>query len=267
MLFRLTNVLVLYQVLINDTLLEYLDKMYIAYLDNILIYSKDKSKYIQDIKNILKALQSKGLKYKLSKYKFSVKETIFLGFVVLEKGLRINLKKLEVVQNQLIPTIVKGVRRFLGFANFIKKFIKDYSSIVVLLTKLIQKDIAFRQTTRVEKAFTILKEKFVTILILAHFDLEKESIVECNALDLAVSGILSQKGTDNQLYLVAFYLRKFTAAELNYNIYDKELLAIVECLQQQRVYLEGLKYTVTIYSDYKNLLYFTTTKVLNRQQV
>ena len=137
MLFRLTNALVLYQALINDTLLKYLNRTYIIYLDNILIYSKDESKYTQDVKNILKALQSKGLKYKLSKCEFSVKEIIFLGFIILEKGLKINLKKLKAVQNQLIPTIVKGVRGFLRFANFIRKFIKDYSSITILLIKLI----------------------------------------------------------------------------------------------------------------------------------
>jgi hypothetical protein len=65
---------------------------------------------------------------------------------------------------------------------------------------------------------------------------------------------------------MAFYSRKLTPLEKNYNIYDKELLAIVECLWQWRVYLEGASERTTIYSDHQNLERFTTTKVLNRRQ-
>lgn len=102
---------------------------------------------------------------------------------------------------------------------------------------------------------------------MTYFDPEKEAIVECDASDKAVGGTLSQRGEDGRLHPVAYYSKKFTSAELNYDIHDKELLAIVECLRQWRVYLEGPKYTVKVYSDHKNLLYFTTTKVLNRRQV
>ena len=98
--------------------------------------------------------------------------------------------------------------------------------------------------------------------ILIAFDPEKETVVETDASDYALGGVISQKGEDGKLHPIAFYSRKLTSAELNYEIHDKELLAIVECLREWRVYLEGSKYRVKVYSDHKNLLYFMTMKVL-----
>ena len=92
-------------------------------------------------------------------------------------------------------------------------------------------------------------------LILAIFNLEREAILETNALDYAIGACLTQKGDDSKMQTVAFYSRKMTGPELNYNIYNKELLTIVEALREWRVYLEGTKYPVQIYTDHKNLLY------------
>ena len=72
-------------------------------------------------------------------------------------------------------------------------------------------------------------------------------------------------GSDGKLHLVAFQLVKFKLAELNYNIYDKEVLAIVRALKEQKVYLKGAKYQVYVITNYKNLIYFTTTKELTRR--
>ena len=103
--------------------------------------------------------------------------------------------------------------------------------------------------------------------ILAIFDPEREAILETDASDYAVGVCLTQKGDDGKMRTVAFYSRKMTGPELNYDIYDKELLAVVEALREWRVYLEGTKYPVQIYTDHKNLLYWTSTKQLNRRQV
>ena len=103
--------------------------------------------------------------------------------------------------------------------------------------------------------------------ILAIFDLEREAILETDVSDYAVGVCLTQKGDDGKMRTVAFYFRKMTGPELNYDIHDKELLAVVEALREWRVYLEGTKYPVQIYIDHKNLLYWTSTKQLNRRQV
>ena len=97
--------------------------------------------------------------------------------------------------------------------------------------------------------------RLTIVLILAIFDPERETILETDVSDYTVGACLTQKGDDDKMRIVAFYSRKMTGPELNYDIHDKELLAVVEALREWRVYLEGTKYLVQIYTDHKNLLY------------
>jgi hypothetical protein len=90
--------------------------------------------------------------------------------------------------------------------------------------------------------------------------------IEADASDFALGSILSQLVEDGELHLLAFHSRKFTAAEINYEVHDKELLAVVDSFVQLRHFLEGSPHQIIIYSDYKNLTYFQTARVLNRRQ-
>ena len=102
--------------------------------------------------------------------------------------------------------------------------------------------------------------RLTVVPILAIFDLEHETILETDVSDYAVGAYLTQKGDDGKMWTVVFYSRKMTGPKLNYDIHDKELLVVVEALREWRVYLEGTKYSVQIYTDHKNLLYWTSTK-------
>ena len=106
---------------------------------------------------------------------------------------------------------------------------------------------------------------FTTAPVLRHFDPTETAIVETDACDFALGGILSQQH-DGRLHLIAFHSRKFTEAEINYDTADKELLAIVDCFKRWRRYLEGANHQVQVISDHKNLELFQTTNVLNRRQ-
>jgi hypothetical protein len=116
------------------------------------------------------------------------------------------------------------------------------------------------------KSFKKLKHCFMTIPILTHFDPNRECIVETDASDFALGGALSQTAEDKKLHPNAFHSQKFSPAEINYEIHDKELLTIVDCFKIWRRYLEGLLHMVLVYTDHKNLEYFMMTKVLNRRQ-
>ena len=114
--------------------------------------------------------------------------------------------------------------------------------------------------------FDTLKSTFTSAPILIHADPSKPFILETDASDYALGAILSQNDATGELHPVAFHSRKFTAAEINYEIYDKELLAIVDSFETWRHFLEGAHHTMTVYSDHRNLLYFTTSRVLNHRQ-
>jgi hypothetical protein len=116
------------------------------------------------------------------------------------------------------------------------------------------------------KSFEKLKHCIMTTPILTHFDPYHECIVETDAWDLTLGSILSQTAEDRKPYLNAFHSRKCSLAEINYEIHNKELLAIVDCFKAWQWYLEGLLHIVQVFMDHKNLEYFMMTKVLNRRQ-
>jgi hypothetical protein len=113
-----------------------------------------------------------------------------------------------------------------------------------------------------DQAFETLKKVFTTV----HLDFQKPFFLETDASDFALGVVLSQPDKDGRLHPVTFHSRKFTVAEINYEIHDKELLAIVDSFQEWRHFLKGAQHPVTVYTDHKNLEYFMSAKVLNRQQ-
>jgi len=132
------------------------------------------------------------------------------------------------------------------------------------LTLLLPKNNKFTWGESQDKAFQTLKTAFTTAPILQHFQPGLPIVIETDASDYALAGILSHM-IEGKLYPVAFYCRKLSDPELNYEIYDKEMLAIVEAFKHWRAYLEGSA-DILVYTYHKNLQYFTTTKVLNRRQ-
>jgi hypothetical protein len=95
---------------------------------------------------------------------------------------------------------------------------------------------------------------------------EKETTIETDASDYAIGMRMTQPGLDGKPRPVTFHSRKLIQAELNYDIHDKELLAIVVAFKTWRVYLEGARYTIIVKIDHKNLMFFIITKELMRRQ-
>ena len=175
--------------------------------------------------------------------------------------------KIKIIQDWPKPKKVKDIQSFLGFANFYCWFIFNYSNIVIPLTCLIWKDIPWKFDSSCQDAFNSLKKAFISTPIFTYWIPDAQLIVETDASDYALTAILSIVNEDNEVHLVVFHSHTFTVAELNYDIYNKELLAIFEAFKIWRHYLEGLAYPIDIVMDHKNLEYFSTTKVLTRRQV
>jgi len=156
----------------------------------------------------------------------------------------------------------------LGFANFYRRFIQGYCQIARPLTELTKKKGEGHWTwnPEAEEAFEKLKKPFTTAPILRHFDPTRPVIIETDASDFAIGAVLSQRDEENRLHPIAFHSRKFSLAEINYEIHDKELLAVVDAFKHWRRYCEGAEHQIQVFSDHQNLEYFTTTKILNRRQ-
>jgi len=161
---------------------------------------------------------------------------------------------------------VKDIQSFLGFANFYRRFIFNYSDIVIPLTRLTRKDAPWNFSEDCRRSFNALKHAFTTTPILTHFIPDTPIIVETDASDYAVTGILSTTCADREIRLVTYYSWTLTAPELNYDTHDKELLAIFKAFQNWHHYLEGSASPIDVVTDHKNLEYFSTSKVLSCQQ-
>jgi len=196
-----------------------------------------------------------------------VQEVEFLGYIIGREGIKMSQEKVEAILSWRTPESLADTQSFLGVANFYRRFIQDYSRIARPLTELTKgEEKNWVWNKEAEAAFRELRHRFTTTPVLAHFDGEKPVIIETDTSDFMIRAVLSQCDPEGRLHPVAFHSRKFQPAEINYEIYDKELLAIVDAFKHWRRYCEGATHQVQVYSDHQNLEYFTTTKVLNHQQ-
>ncbi|KAI1001697.1 hypothetical protein K3495_g6500 [Podosphaera aphanis] len=193
-------------------------------------------------------------------------ETKYLGFIVTTRGIRVDSEKVAVIKNWKIPSTVKGVLSFLGFCNFYRRFIRDYGLIAKPLTRLTHRDSEFQISDECRGVFEELKNRIINAPVLSHYDPKKESRVETDASDGVVAGVFSQLSEDNEWHPIAFFSKNMASTELNYEIHDREMLAIIRSLSHWRAELIGSTKKVEILTDHRALEYFMTTKSLNARQ-
>jgi len=202
----------------------------------------------------------------LAEERVSCKNGRFLGNVVATDGVTMNEKKVESIKSWKAPASLKDIQIFIGFANFYRRFIKNFSAICTPITNLLKGDPKkFSWGKEQQEAFEHLKRRFISAPILCHFYPDLNTVVETDASHYALGCIISQHS--KRLHPVAFHSRQLSPAERNSDIHDKELLAIVVAFMEWRHYLEGTEKPVTVYTDHPNLQYFLTTKVWTDRQI
>ena len=266
--FGLANAPSTFQKYINWSLRDFLDEFCSAYIDDVLIYSSGTREDHRDkVCKVLGRLQAAGLQLDIDKCEFEVKSTKYLGFIIeAGNGLRMDPEKIQAITDWQAPTSVKGVRSFLGFANFYRRFIKDFSAVVAPLTDLTKKESLFSWSPQADQAFLQMKKLFTTAPILQQFDADKETAMETDASAWCTGGKLFQYDNNGLLRPCAYFSRKHSPAECNYEIYDKEMLAIINCLNEWDAELRSVK-NFRIRTDHKNLEYFMTVRKLTERQM
>jgi hypothetical protein len=263
--FGLSNAPAAFQRFMNDIFGDLLDNCVLVYLDDILIYSDNMDEHREHVREVLRRLRKHGLYARGDKCEFHQDEVEYLGYIMNQEGIKMSEDKVKVIQDWPTPRKVKDIQSFLGFANFYRRFIHNYSKITVPLTRLTKKGVPWIFDSKCSEAFETLKRAFTSAPILAHYIPDTPLVVETDASDYALAAILSI-WVDGELHPIAFHSRTFTSTELNYDVHDKELLAIFEAFQRWRHYLEGSVTPVNVITDHKNLEYFATTKLLTRRQ-
>jgi len=274
MQFGTTNAPADFQSYINNTMREALDDFGSAYLDDILIYSNSKEEHVDHVKWVMQRLLEAGQYLKPEKCEFHKETVRYLGLIISTKGISMDEDKVETVRNwSKEKTTENGwlnnlfeVQQFLGFCNYYRRFFSKYSEKAEPLTRLTKKDEPVVWGSEQQFAFEEMVQAFTTAPTLRYFDHEREVIIETDASDYVSAGVLSQYDDEGVLHPVAYFSKKHSPAECNYDIYDKELMVIIKALEEWRPECEGARYPLKLITDHKNLEYFMTKKLLNRRQ-
>ncbi|KAK2905716.1 hypothetical protein Q8A73_009659 [Channa argus] len=191
--FGLTNAPAVFQSLINSVLRDFIYRFVFVYLDDILIFSRNLHEHQQHVWQVLQRLLENRLFVKAEKCEFHVKTVSFLGFIIGEGEVRPDPEKTRAVTEWPRPGTRKQLQRFLGFTNFYRRFIKNYSTVAAPLTKLTSPVAPFHWTEKAEGAFTRLNELFTSPPILSQPDTSRQFIVEVDASEIGVGAVLSER--------------------------------------------------------------------------
>jgi len=267
MFFGMCNLPATFQAMMDSIFKDLIaEGLIIVYMDNILIFAKDKRQLDKITQKVLQRLQENDLYLKPEKCSFEKTKIDYLGMIIEEGKISMDPTKLKGIRDWPVPKTVKQVRSFLGFGNFYRRFIRRYSDIVKPLNTLLQKNKGFIWNEEVQKSFETLKQKFTEEPVLMMPDTSKPFQIESDASKYASGAVLTQLDNNGSRHPCVFISKTFNEAEQNNKIYNQEPLAIIRSLQEWRHYIQGSPFETIVLSDHKNLTYFRSAQKLNRRQ-
>jgi transposase InsO family protein len=243
--FGLSNAPANFQRTINNILGNARFKHAFAYMDDIIIPSKDINDGFNKLKLTLELFRDAGMTLNLDKCNFFMQSIDYLGFEVDRNGIRPGEKKIQAVKDFPRPTDQHKIRQFIGLASFFRRFVRNFSIIAKPLTQLLKQDSKFTWGDQEENAFVQLKNVLTNRPILVFFNPSYDTELHTDASKLGVAGILLQrKDKADPFQAVAYYSRQTSPEEMHFTSYDLETLAVVASLQRFRVYLIGIHFTI-----------------------
>ncbi|XP_045803285.1 uncharacterized protein LOC123896906 [Trifolium pratense] len=256
--FGLMNAPATFQGIMNDIFRPYLRKFVLVFFDDILVYSKNIQQHLQHLEVVLNVLTSNCFVANQAKCKFGCTQIDYLGHIISGEGVSVDPEKVKCILAWPEPKNVKGVRGFLGLTGYYRKFIKDYGKLAKPRTELTKKD-NFAWGVEANNAFQHLKKVMTSppALILPNFNISFE--VECDAAGRGIGAVLMQ-----QRQPVAFFSKALSDGNLTKSVYEKELMALVLCIQHWRHYLLGKEFVV--YTDHKSLKHFLQQRISSPDQ-
>jgi hypothetical protein len=194
MSFGLTNAPAYFMNLMNKVFMEYLDRFVVVFIDGILIYSKSESDHEQHLRLVLQKLRDNQLYAKYSKCEFWIDEVPFLGHIISNGGMLVDLAKVKEIEAWSIPTTVMEVRSLLRLVGYYWRFIEGFFKIAKPMTSLLEKGREFKWNEKCQESFDQLKKRLMSPPILIMLDLQKGFDIYCDACGQGLGCVLMQEG-------------------------------------------------------------------------
>ncbi|XP_075919984.1 uncharacterized protein LOC142922927 [Petromyzon marinus] len=224
----------------------------LIYLDDVIVFSRTFGEHIERLRAVFLKIRAANLKFKPQKCHLLRESVRYLGHIVSRSGISTDPEKTKCVQHWPTPTSAGDVRSFIGFASYYRRFVAGFATIAKPLHALTSKGVAFHWGDVEQAAFDSLRNALVTAPSLAYPDFSVPFVLDTDASNTGIGGVLSQK-VDGIERVVAYGSRVLSLAEQRYCVTRRELLAIVFFIQQYRPYLYGQHFTVR--SDHSALQY------------
>lgn len=232
-----------------------------VYIDDLLVVSECFDTHIERLKIVAKCLKEANLSINMAKSNFCMREIKYLGHIVGNGTIKPDPGKVEAITNFPPPRTVRQVRSFLGMCGWYQRYIAGYASIAAPITDLLKKNPRFKWTPEAQTAFDTLKTRLTSAPVLSHPDFTKPFVVQCDASNSGVGGVLYQVDDKGDEHPIAFMSQKLNGAQRNYSVTEQECLAAVLSLKKFRGYIEGMPFKVV--TDHASLRWLMTQKDLN----
>ncbi|GJR68903.1 putative reverse transcriptase domain-containing protein [Tanacetum coccineum] len=224
--FGLMNTPVVFMDLMNRVCKPYLDKFVIVFIDDILIYSRNKKEHEEHLKAILELLKKEELYAKFSKCEFWIPKVQFIGYVIDSRGIYVDPAKIKSIKDWASPKTPTEIRQFLGLAVYYRRFIEGFSKIAKSMTKLTQNKVKFDWGDKQEAAFQLIKQKLCSAPIMALLEGSEDFIIYYDASIKGLGVVLMKREK-----VIAYASRQLKIHENNYTTHDLELGAVVFALK------------------------------------
>ena len=204
----------------------------LVYLDDIIVLGSSFESHIQNLDSVFQRLREAGLRLKPAKCAFFRQEVQYLGHIISREGVATDPEKVRKVAAWPVPKSKRETQQFIGFANYYRRFIKDFAQLARPLHRLTERTAPFTWTQECQESFDRLRECLCSAPILAYPDFQRPFILDTDASDTGLGGVLSQADDQGRERVIAYGSRLLTKPERKYCVTRRELLAAVTFIQQ-----------------------------------
>jgi hypothetical protein len=219
-------------------------KICLAYLDDILIYSKTFEEHLDNLQQVFDRFRAANLRMNGKKCDWLLEEIEWLGHIISPHGIRPSPRNIKAVKDFPKPTNQKQLRSWLGLCNYYRRFIRGYAHVTSVFRDLLSKNNSFIWTEAHDKAFTTLRDLMTSPPLLHHIDNHKQITVTTDASTYAIGWVLSQSDDNGKQHPCIFGGKSLNKHQQRWSVSEREMFAVLEAIRQNNIYLVGQKFIV-----------------------
>ena len=243
------------------------ERKVVIFMDDVIVHGNTRDELTVRVSEFLQTCKEENLRLKISKSTFETQEVDFLGYKIKNRQYSPCPIKTAAIKDWPTPTNLKELRSFIGFCNFYRMFIANFSQIVHPLHLLTKKDQEYIWGETQKQAFEELKNRLTSSPVLQLPNLSKPFVVQTDASKLGTGAVLLQMDDAGVAHPCAYLSQALVGAEQNYQVYDLELLAVIRVLKAWRPYLISPPEPTIFYTDHQNITYFRQLQDLTARQM